>query len=128
MAGILSKYHKPQKNQGGDFRPWLNKEEVPETGIVATVDELREAPAKMANVDMLLDVTIGRKEYTLSLYAASVLLTQLVTVLGDNEKRWKGQRVKFYLAKGKFINAAGPNEKVGEKKVTRKSAPKKRRK
>lgn len=123
---LIGKYHKPQANQGGDFRPWLNKEELNENGTVFVVDELREAPANM-NCDLLLDVTSGKKEFTLSVYAGSVLLTQLVSVLGENEKKWKRQQVKLYVAKGKYINATDPKTTVTKKRPMKRTPTKRKR-
>lgn len=104
---IIKKYHKQAGGNDG-YNPWLKPENLDESGTVFVITDVREAVG-MKWSDILVDVKAGREMFTLGMKGDAVVLDQIVTVLGDNEKKWIGKKIRFYLAKGKYVNATEPN-------------------
>jgi hypothetical protein len=128
QMSILKKYYKPQAQTGG-YLPFLKAENLDETGSVFTVTDVREATSQYS--DIYVDVKNGREEFTVGMKGDAVICSQMVGLLGDNEQRWKGKKIRLYLAKGRYINAAEATSRPtarGKAKVQpkRKAAAKKR--
>ena len=103
------KSHRSKKT-GGKFkqRPFLKAEHIPAKGCSARVIELREAPKQMEFSDFLLDLLIGKKEFTWGLRSESVALDMLIDTLGAKSEKWAGKTIKLVHGgpKGQYINLA----------------------
>jgi hypothetical protein len=126
QMSLVSKYNTKSQGASNDFLPWLKSENLDEDGTIFVVTDVRESTTQFS--DILMDVKNGREEFTVGIKGESVLLSQLVQVLGDNEKNWNGKKVKLYLAKGRYINAGDPKAKAKEAKRPSKAPAKKARK
>lgn len=105
---MSSHYDKEAKSGGGKFkrRPFLKSTDIASNGSTAKVLDFREAPKQMEYSDFLMDVSIGKKEFTWGLRSKSVTLNMLVDELGKRTEKWIGKTVKLVRAgaKGQYIN------------------------
>jgi hypothetical protein len=101
------KAHRSTKTTGKYVqRPFLKAKDIPAKGCTAKVIEMREAPKQMEYSDFLLDLTIGKKEYTWGLRSQSMSLDQLIDTLGTKTEKWAGKSVKLVRGgpKGQYVN------------------------
>jgi hypothetical protein len=102
-----SHYDKDAKS-GGKFkqRPFLKAEHVAAKGSSAKITDVREAPKQMQYSDILVDLSIGAKEYTWGLRSKSITLNMLIDALGKRTEKWIGKTVKLVRGgnKGQYVN------------------------
>lgn len=101
-------YDKDAKSGGGKFkrRPFIKSKDVAANGSTAKILDFREAPKAMEYSDFLMDITIGKKEFTWGLRSKSVTLNMLIDELGKRTEKWIGKSIKLVRAgaKGQYIN------------------------
>lgn len=101
-------YDKDAKSGGGKYkrRPFLKAKDVAANGSQAKILDFREAPKQMEYSDFLMDVALGKREFTWGLRSKSVTLNMLIDELGKRTEKWVGKTVKLVRAgaKGQYIN------------------------
>ena len=101
-------YDRDAKSGGSKYkrRPFLKAKDIAAKGSTAKVIDFREAPKQMEYSDFLMDVSIGKKEYTWGLRSKSVTLNMLIDELGKRTEKWIGKTIKLVRAgaKGQYIN------------------------
>jgi hypothetical protein len=103
----LSKHRSPKKPGAGYKRlPFLKSSDIAAKGSKAKVLDFREAPKQMQYSDFLMDVAIGKKEFTVGLRSESVLLDMLIDALGTRTEKWAGKTIDLVRGgpKGQYIN------------------------
>lgn len=98
-----------KKGGGGKFKrtPFLTAKDIPAKGTNAKVRDFRVKPKNMGGFsDFLLDVSIGKKEYTWGLRSKSVTLNMLIDSMGKKTEKWAGKSVKLVRGgpKGQYVN------------------------
>lgn len=107
---LSSQYDKGAKKggAGGKFKrkPFLKSSDIPVKGTTAKITDVREAPKQMEYSDLLVDLTIGKKEFTWGLKFKSVTLNMIIDELGKRTEKWVGKSVKLIRggAKGQYVN------------------------
>lgn len=108
MVDLGAHYDKDSKKGGKKFkqRPFLKAEHVAAKGSVAKIVDFRDAPKQMEYSDFLVDLTIGKKEYTWGLRSKSITLNMLIDALGKRTEKWIGKTVKLVRggSKGQYVN------------------------
>jgi hypothetical protein len=92
--------------KGYKRRDFLKAAHVPKKGCNAKILEFREAPKSMEYSDFLLDLSIGKKEYTWGLKSKTVTLNMLIDALGKRTEKWTGKTIKLVHGgpKGQYVN------------------------
>jgi|SRR6266849_4300302 len=92
--------------KGYKRRDFLKAQHVPKSGCNAKILEFREAPKSMEYSDFLLDIAIGKNEYTWGLRSKSVTLNMLIDALGKRTEKWAGKTIKLVLGgpKKQYVN------------------------
>jgi hypothetical protein len=111
MVDLGSHYDDERKSGGkGGFknRPFMKAKDIPAKGGKCKVIDFRVAPKQMEYSDFLLDVTMGKKEFTIGLRSKSVLLNMLIDSMGKKTDKWVGRTVTLVRGgpKGQYINVA----------------------
>lgn len=105
---LKSHRSKDRPGAGGKFarRPFLKAKDIPAKGMKCKIIDFRTAPKQMEYSDFLLDVSNGKKEYTVGLRSQTVLLDMLMDELGTKTEKWPGKSVLFVKGgqKGQYIN------------------------
>jgi hypothetical protein len=105
---VSTLYDKDAKKGGGKFkqRPFLKAEHIGAKGSSAKITDVREAPKQMEYSDLLVDLTIGKKEFTWGLRSKSITLNMLIDALGKRTEKWIGKTVKLVRGgnKGQYVN------------------------
>ena len=101
-----SHYDKQSKNGGSKRTPFLKAADIPAKGTTARIIGFREAPKSMEYSDFLLDLTIGKKEFTWGLRTKTVSLNMLIDELGTRTEKWTGKTIKLVRGgnKGQYVN------------------------
>jgi hypothetical protein len=102
------------KQRKGKFkkRPFLKKQHIgpkKNSGVQAKILEFREAPKQAEYSDFIMDVVFlkSKKEFSVGLRSKTVLLDQLIEILGKRTEKWIGKTITLYRAgeEGEYINA-----------------------
>ena len=97
-----------EKQTGGSAKrtPFLKAKDIPAKGTSAKIVGFREAPKSMEYSDFLLDITIGKKEFTWGLRSKTVSLNMLIDELGKRTEKWTGKTIKLVRGgnKGQYVN------------------------
>jgi hypothetical protein len=106
---MSSHYDKDGKSGGGKGykrRDFLKATHVPAKGCSARIIDFREAPKSMEYSDFLLDLAIGKKEYTWGLRTKTITLNMLIDTLGKRTEKWAGKTIKLVRGgpKGQYVN------------------------
>jgi hypothetical protein len=106
---MSSHYDKDGKSGGGKGykrRDFLKAEHIPAKGTSAKILDFREAPKSMEFSDFLLDLAIGKKEYTWGLKSKTITLNMLIDALGKRTEKWAGKTIKLVHGgpKGQYVN------------------------
>lgn len=103
---MILKDHYNKETGRSSNTPFLKADDIPSKGLIAKITGFREAPKQMQYSDFCLDITSGKKEFTVGLKSQSVLLNMLIDELGDNTDKWTGKSVTFVRggAKGQYVN------------------------
>lgn len=105
---MASHYDKDAKSGGGKYkrRPFIKSKDVAANGSTAKIIDFREAPKQMEYSDFLMDIVVGKKEFTWGLRSKSVTLNMLIDELGKRTEKWVGKTIKLVRAgaKGQYIN------------------------
>jgi hypothetical protein len=109
---MSSHYDKDGKSGGGKGykrRDFLKAIHLPAKGCTARIIDFREAPKSMEFSDFLLDLAIGKKEYTWGLKSKTIALNMLIDTLGKRTEKWTGKSIKLVHGgpKGQYVNVAG---------------------
>lgn len=104
----MSSHYDKDSKKSGKFksRPFLKAKDIPAKGATAKIIDFREAPKQFEYSDFLMDVAVGKKEFTWGLRSKSVTLNMLIEALGKRTEKWIGKTVKLVTAgpKGQYIN------------------------
>lgn len=100
-----------QKDRGtkGKFvnRPFLKAKDIPaKGGLKCKVIDFRVAPKQMEYSNFLMDVSAGKREFTVGLRSQSVLLDMICDELGTKTEKFPGKSITFVRggSKGQYIN------------------------
>jgi len=102
--------HRPKDRKGGGKytrRDFLKASHIPaKGGLKCKVIDFRTAPKQMEFSDFLMDVSAGKKEYTVGIRSGSVLLDMICEELGTKTERYPGKTITFVRGgnKGQYIN------------------------
>jgi hypothetical protein len=86
----------PQPQQDEDFssKPFLKPKHVGKKGATLTITGVREAGKDVEFSDILVDVKLGPKEYTMGVRVKSGNYRELFERFGSDDRKWKGKKVK----------------------------------
>lgn len=99
----FSKQHKSNSkgddNGGFTSRKFLKGTDLPRGGkiVKARVDDFRDAPRNMKYSQYLLDITIGKTQFTIGIKDDNdTKLERAISVLGPKTDRWKGKTLQLH--------------------------------